>query len=300
MGTIFDIKRFAVHDGPGIRTTVFFKGCPLRCRLCHNPESQHFEKERFYRGNRCVGCDTCIETCQADAVSRKDDVITYDADLCRLCGDCAEACGLEAVELIGREIEAPELWKIIERDRIFFDESGGGVTFSGGEPLSQPEFLIKLLKLCREGGIHTTVDTSGLAEWDVIDQVRRHADLFLYDLKSMDASRHLELTRVSNEKILDNLSRLCEARANVIIRFPLIPGVNDDKASLNALGTFVASLPTKPLMEILPLHSLGQEKYERLGRESSMKGAVLPTDEMYDQAAEVLQSFDVKLILKGN
>ncbi|MFH1998984.1 MAG: glycyl-radical enzyme activating protein [Planctomycetota bacterium] len=300
MGMIFDIKRFALHDGPGIRTTVFFKGCPLRCNVCHNPESQSFRSERFFRSNRCRGCGACETACKPGAVRMHEGSPLYDSGLCLRCGACATACVSEAVEIAGWEIDSRALSDLIGRDRIFFDESGGGVTFSGGEPLSQPDFLLETLKRCKAGSLHTAVDTSGYADWKTVDLIRPYTDLFLYDLKIMDEKKHRTMTGVPNSGILDNLGRLCETQAEILIRFPLIPGINDDEENLGAMGAFIKALPFRPDVEILPLHTMGREKYARLGRKNSFPQADLSMEKRCAKAADLLQSFGLALILKGD
>lgn len=266
MGIIFDLKKFAIHDGPGIRTTVFFKGCPLSCWWCHNPEGQSFEQELMFEERKCRGCGACLQACAQGAISMADGSLSIDKESCTLCGACVEACHPEALRLIGREVTAEEVMEEIERDRIFYDSSGGGATFSGGEPLSQPEFLHSLLRACKAREIHTTVDTSGYAPWEVLREIAADADLFLYDLKLMDDGEHRKFTGVSNELILENLRLLSEAGGAIIVRVPIVPEVNDDEAAISRIGQFLASLPTSPIVDILPYHRVGTEKYRRLSR----------------------------------
>jgi pyruvate formate lyase activating enzyme len=204
-GIVFDIKKFSIHDGPGIRTTIFFKGCPLRCWWCHNPEGLTPEPELMIRANRCIRCDACLDVCPHGAISRDGDKVFTDVAKCLRCGTCVAACYAEARQIVGQEMAAAQVMAEIERDVPFYDESGGGATFSGGEPLLQPDFLCELLSACRARGIHTAVDTCGFAPWEVLDSVRKYVDLFLYDLKLMDEARHRAFTGVSNALILSNL-----------------------------------------------------------------------------------------------
>ena len=204
-GTIFDIKRYAIHDGPGIRTTVFLKGCPLQCWWCHNPEGLSEDSQRFYNADRCIGCEICMDTCPNHALAMGPDGVILEPQKCDHCFNCAQVCPTEATRKIGRSVDVSELLQVIEQDRLFYDQSGGGVTFSGGEPLSQTPFLIEMLSACGRIGFHRAVDTSGYAEPDQILAVAEHTDLFLYDLKLMDSQKHLKYTGMTNELILENL-----------------------------------------------------------------------------------------------
>ncbi len=233
-GTVFNIQRFSTHDGPGIRTTVFLKGCPLACPWCHNPESRAPELEIAFNEGRCIHCGACVRSCKAGAVENRL--------LCVLCGECVDACPTGAREIVGRVYTVDELLAEVERDRDFYQDSGGGVTFSGGEPLMQPTFLASALAACKARELHTTVDTTGFAPNATLRDVARHTDLFLYDLKLMDTERHRAYTGASNELILDNLRTLAELGSEVVIRIPLIPGITDTEENLTAIGDFVHSL----------------------------------------------------------
>jgi pyruvate formate lyase activating enzyme len=278
-GVIFDIKRYAIHDGPGIRTTVFFKGCPLACRWCHNPESQSAAAEMILRAGRCIGCKACLAACARGAISWSDAGPVTDRSKCVACGDCALACYPGAREHVGRVLSVEETMAPIERDRPFYEESGGGVTFSGGEPLAQPEFLGALLAACRAAGIHTALDTCGYAPWEVIDRIRGDVDLFLYDLKLLDDERHRELTGVSNRLILDNLRELSARGQRIVLRLPVIPGVNDDPATIDTIGAFAKSLPHLEEIDILPYNRMGIDKYARLDRPYRLAAAAPFSDE---------------------
>lgn len=264
-GIIFDIKRYAIHDGPGIRTTVFFKGCALRCAWCHNPEGLNPEKELVYLPSRCLeSCTACVTACRQEAITRRNGVLTIDRGRCRLAGDCGLACPTEALRVIGREMSVAEVIAELTKDRIFYDTSGGGVTFSGGEPLQQPEFLNALLETCRIENLPTAVDTSGHAPWEVLEMIRDKTDLFLYDLKVMGDQKHRAMTGVSNAVILENLKRLAELKKSVRVRLPLIAGWNDGAEDIRALREFLASLSDVKDISLLPYHRLGSQKYKNL------------------------------------
>ena len=275
-GIVFDIKKFSIHDGPGIRTTVFLKGCPLSCQWCHNPESQEMEPEIMLRPNRCIGCRVCINACPQGAISERDGRTITDVDRCIRCGACAEACYAEARELVGREMTVGEVMVEIEGDIAFYDESGGGVTFSGGEPLVQPDFLRDLLQACQEQEIHTTVDTCGFAPWEVLDSIRHHVDLFLYDLKLMDDARHQKYTGASNAIILANLRALVQRGHTTVLRVPIIPGINDDEANIAAIGALATELGLDA--DLLPYHATAIDKYRRMGRRYELEGVTAPDE----------------------
>jgi pyruvate formate lyase activating enzyme len=263
---IFDIKRYAVHDGPGIRTTLFFKGCPLHCWWCHNPEGISPHRELIFRPKRCLDdCRLCLETCPEGALSKPDGKnIQLDRSRCRLHAHCAEACPTGALEMVGRLMTVPEVMKEVRKDRMFYERSGGGVTFSGGEPLQQIEFLDALLTECKKDGLHTVVDTSGHAPFERFETIRRKVDLFFYDVKVMDPARHREATGVSNSLILENLRRLAETDSRIQIRVPLVTGVNDDMNHTRALADFLKELPGVRDISLLPYHSMGSQKYTNL------------------------------------
>jgi len=282
-GLVFNIMRFSLHDGPGIRTTVFLKGCCLRCWWCHNPEGQLPEPEVIYYEERCIGCGDCVRACPEGALRLAERVI-HDPGLCQRCGECVNACPTGARVLAGRWMSVPEVMTEVLKDRIFFDESGGGITVSGGEPLMQAAFVEALLSDCRARRIRTVLDTCGFADSIVIRRISEKVDLFLYDLKLMDWERHLRFTGVKYDLILRNLKMLAERGSAVIVRIPIIPGVNDDSDNMDALSGFLSSLYLRKI-DLLPYHRIGSDKYDRLHLSYRMEGVVPPTVEQMETIA---------------
>ena len=263
---IFDFKHYAINDGPGIRITVFFKGCPLSCKWCHNPESHSIQKQKMYSREKCIGCEDCVEVCAHGACVLAPEGIITNTEACVLCGKCADICPTKATVMSGRELSVDEVMAEIKKEVVFMDQSGGGVTFSGGEPLLHPELLIPLLDACKAAGIHNCVDTSGFAGTNLLLNVAQKTDLFLYDLKLMDSQRHQKFTGVSNELILKNLQSLSNTNTNIIIRIPLIKGINDDEDNIERAVEFISSLAGNSIpVELLPYHNTAARKRDRLG-----------------------------------
>lgn len=296
-GNIFDIKRYAVHDGPGIRTTVFFKGCPLCCSWCQNPEGIEREPQIMYRPERCAEtCFACIPVCDPQALSKKGKNIKIDQEKCDLCGKCEDVCVYEAMEIIGKERTVEEVVEEIEKDRIFYDQSGGGVTISGGEPFMQPEFLEVMLEELRERKIHTAVDTSGFVSPEILEKLYPKVDLFLYDIKMMDKKKHKQYTGVDNSQILENLKTLSQKEKPVVVRIPLISGVNDDEKNIADLAQFLLSLNLIQI-NILPFHKGWEKKYKRLRKERPQYDFIPPSDKKSEDIKKTLENsgFSVKI-----
>lgn len=297
-GIIFNIQRYSIHDGPGIRTTVFLKGCPLNCWWCQNPESQLSGQEMIFWGDRCIGCGACSTICPSSAIQIKNGIPITEKEKCILCGKCTEKCPALAREIIGEKLTAEEVIKELEKDLVFYEESGGGVTFSGGEPLGQSEFLEGLLNGCREKKIHTAVDTSGYISWEILNKINPKVDLFLYDLKLMDNERHKKYTGVSNEIILENLEKLSSIHNNIFIRFPVIPGINDDYQNIRKLGEFLSSLEITQV-NLLSYHYIGKDKYRRLGSAYKLAATQPPSKEKLSEVSAILRKFNLNVKLRG-
>ena len=264
MGTIFAIKKYAIHDGPNIRTTVFLKGCPLRCPWCHNPEGMSKDIVLIAHEDRCSECDSCIETCPSQSLCRQGDRILRDKNSCTLCQQCLNVCPACVYESTGWEATVGEIISELQKDILFYDQSGGGVTFSGGEPLMQSGFLLELLKCCGALGIHRVVDTSAYAETKCILEVAQETDMFLIDLKHLDSAKHRHFTGVPNDLILHNIRVLAEKGTEMCLRIPLIEGFNCDDRTIKDCGEFIAALPGNITVDLLPYHAIGAAKYRKL------------------------------------
>jgi pyruvate formate lyase activating enzyme len=270
-GFIFDIQRFSVHDGPGIRTLVFFKGCPLACLWCSNPESQRFAPELLFDASKCVACGGCVEACPYGATRVSGDGVQYDRERCAACGACAEVCPAEARTVAGRRVTAAEVVAEIVKDAPFFTNSGGGVTLGGGEPLAQADFASEILKQCRVRGIHTAIETGGHVPWPAFETILPLTDLFLYDVKHLDADAHRTQTGGDVTLILSNLERLVRSRGAVTVRVPVVPGFNDTPEDIQVIAEHVARLGLGEI-HLLPYHRLGQNKYLLAGRRYEFAG----------------------------
>lgn len=298
--TIFDIKRYSINDGPGIRVTIFFKGCPLRCQWCHNPESFSARIEKMYNASKCIGAQACVEICPYDALTLTKDGIVTDTSKCDLCGKCAEVCPTKAIEMTGYQETVDNILKEIEKERIVIDQSGGGVTFSGGEPLQHLPFLIKLLDACGKRGFHRAVDTTGFTDTKNLLEVAKRTDLFLYDLKHMDPDKHKKFTGVSNDLILNNLQELAKTGANINIRIPFIGGVNTDEENVERSAAFIAALAgEKKLVNLLPYHNIAAHKYKKLGKEYDQTELVEPTQEEISRAVEIFLRHGLEIVIGG-
>lgn len=265
---IINIARFCTDDGPGIRTTVFLKGCPLRCSWCHNPESQNTQPEILWDQKVCHSCGKCAAVCPEGAHSINNGIHSFEAALCAGCGACAKVCPTGALELSGKRLSTKEVFEEAERDLVFYSASGGGVTVSGGEPLMHPGFTAELLRLCKDAGIHTAMETSGFAAWSSWEQVLPYCDLVLFDIKETDEARHEAYTGVPLRPILENLRRLDKTGVSTLLRAPVIPGWNDREEHLLALKALKESLQGCQGLQIMPYHSMGAYKYEKLQRKN--------------------------------
>ncbi len=298
-GQIFNIQKYSIHDGPGIRTTVFLKGCPLSCIWCHNPESQSPEQQLLVYDKRCIGCGKCLEACQHGAIYMKDGKMLFDRDKCTSCGDCAGVCFPKAREMAGELVDTDHVMKQIEKDSIFYEESGGGVTFSGGEPLMQPDFLLELLKRGKAADIHTAVDTCGYASPEVLTDTSNYTDLYLYDLKLMDDEKHIKYTGVSNKLILENLQLLSRLGKRIFIRLPLMPGINDDEANIKATAEIIRTTAGVEQVNLLPYHNIAADKYSRLGKPHSLMEIKVPTQEDIELIVGKYMSYGIKVKIGG-
>ena len=277
-GTTFNVQRFSTEDGPGIRTTVFFKGCPLRCAWCHNPEGLSPHPELMWYDARCMAAQDCLQACPAGALQLTSQGIEIDRARCDPCGACVEACPAGALEVIGRTWSVEALFAEVEKDAVFYQTSGGGVTLSGGEPMMQAGFVAELCRLCHQAGLPVALDTCGVAAWSSYEALLPWLDLALYDLKIWDAARHRQATGTDNAGILDNARRIAAAGIALWIRTPVIPGYTDRPENIAALGAFIAAeLPTVRRWDLLAYTNLGEPKYRRLDRPYALAGSPLPS-----------------------
>jgi len=289
-GLVFNIQKYSIHDGPGIRTTVFLKGCPLDCWWCHNPESQSSQPQVTVVPGHCVQCGECWEVCPLHEFHPDRHLPHVDHEHCLRCGQCVAACPTGARQMIGRRMSVAEVLAEVLQDRLFYDESRGGVTISGGEPLLQLPFVRDLLAACRAEGLHTALDTCGFARAEDLLEIAALTDLFLYDLKMMDDARHRQYTGVPNELILRNLQLLSTVHQQIWIRVPIIPGVNDDAVNLDATAQFVATLRGVRQVTLLPYHELGVHKAARLGRARRLGPVDAPAPEHLERLANHFRS----------
>ncbi len=284
-GRVFDIQRFSIHDGPGIRTTVFLKGCPLRCLWCHNPEGLSPSPVISFLSEKCMACGECVRMCPNGAHHfRAGDngaasTHAYDRGRCEACGRCTITCDTRALEFVGRRMTVEEVMKEVRQDRPFYMTSGGGLTVSGGEPLAQPEFTRELLAAARDEGIHRCVETSGFASWTRFKAVLSLVDLFLFDFKETDPRRHADFTGQSNEVILENLRALYDAGAKIQLQCPIVPGFNDREEHFAGIVALIRSMPDLLGIRLLPYHPLGKTKLERFG----LRPTVCLPDEPFDR-----------------
>lgn len=294
---LFSIKRYALHDGPNIRTTVFFKGCPLSCFWCHNPEGINPKAEVIFVKDKCIGCRECLHGCPESALTVDDNGIHRDFSRCTTCLECVEICPSLAHEAVGYQSGINEVMAEIEKDRLFYEQSGGGVTFSGGEPLMQPQALLELLKRCGERGIHRAVDTTGFAPTTILVNIAKHVDLFLYDIKVMDAELHKKYTGVDNTLILKNLKVLSESGAKIQIRVPLLAGINDSDHNIRLTADFICNLKGIQGVDLLPYHHFASHKYLKLGGEYRGEQHHTPDSQCIARVTHIFKDFGLQVRL---
>lgn len=290
---IFAIKPFEIHDGDGLRTTVFFKGCPLRCKWCHNPESFSFQTEILYDADLCRHCLACTSLCNANLA--KDGTHVYARENCTVCGMCEPHCPHRAFEIVGKEMSAEEIAAEVLRDEIFLKESGGGVTFSGGEPLAQVDLCVNVAKILKERGLHLAIDTCGAVPRDAIEKILPYTDTFLFDLKAIDEEVHRFCTGISNRQILDNLLYLDSLGIPIEIRYPYVPTMNDKE--VEKIAQLVKSLKSITCVRVLGYHNYAERKYESLGKSYPLPDSPIPTKQELSTVAEVMRSHGINVLL---
>ncbi len=289
---ITNVQRFSTEDGPGIRTTVFFKGCPLRCPWCHNPEGLSREPELAFSEVKCIGCNECVKVCKVGAPVPGGP----GCEKCEACFACAEACPSTAREVIGREYSVGKLFDEVKRDEVFYEKSGGGVTASGGEAMVYPGFLAELFRRLREAGINTALDTSAVVGGEALAEVLENTDLILLDLKIMDEERHKEVVGASLKRIIENIARIDSAGIPIVIRVPVVPGFSDDDDNMEKIAEFAKGLKNLESVELLSFHQLGEAKYRKLGKPYSLAGLKPPPKERMEALADILRRHGIEKV----
>ena len=294
-GIVFDIQRCSLHDGPGIRTTVFLKGCNLRCEWCHNPESFDTKPQLWLNLRNCTGCGACVEICPSGAMHKSavEPLERFSPELCKNCFACAEVCPSRCLSVKGEEMAAEAVIETVLRDKHYYDTTGGGVTFSGGEPFLQPEFLTELLKLCKRNNLNTAVETALNIKWETIEPVRPDIDLFLVDIKAVTEALHKKITGVSNERILENIQRLSQTDSTVIIRVPVVPGVNESIEELEKIAGFMRSCGLDKV-ELLSFHKLAGHKYDSLAIPYKAADFGVPDSSKISEYYKIFEAFGIR------
>jgi pyruvate formate lyase activating enzyme len=301
-GIVFNIQHYSIHDGPGIRTTVFLNGCPLRCFWCQNPESQSLKPQIFYMEERCTACGKCRDVCPQKAIEIVGDKAKTNRTICTGCGICTEACPNEARTIMGTIMTPEEVFNDVNSDAIFYETSGGGVTISGGDPVAQPDFTMAILKLCKDAGLHNAIETSGFTKWDVLSKIIKNVDMVLYDFKQMNDEQHRKYTGVSNLPILENIKRIDKEYPSIklVARLPVITGYNDSKENIRRTAEFI-SRELKPGIKVhlLPYHKLGNTKYERMEMTGRIIDIVPPSQEHMEELLEIILGFGLDGVIGG-
>lgn len=295
---VCEIQRYAIHDGPGIRTLVFLKGCPLKCLWCSNPETQKKENELYYSIEKCLLCGNCVKVCSKNALTKTEKGIKINRELCDGCGLCTNACPASALELVGEIISVERVFEEIIKDEMFYKQSGGGITISGGEVLANSAFALELLKICKDNYVNTAIETSGYGSFENLKQLSRYTDIILYDIKHTDNGMHQRFTGVSNRLILENIKKLSAIHNNIIIRVPLIPNINDDEENIKNTAKLALECSIKEI-HLLPYHSLGVDKYRRLQREYELKDLKKQDKAYIEKLKQLVEEFGIKCIIGG-
>lgn len=293
-GFIFNTQKFSIHDGQGIRTLLFMKGCPLKCKWCCNPESQLFTEDILFIRNKCIGCGYCIKACPKNAISEDD--FSIDRSKCDSCGKCTEVCYANSKKVAGKWITKREVLEELEKDRIVFTNTNGGITIGGGEPICQPEFVESLLRDARQLSLTTAMESSGYGEWDKIKGIYPHLDELFMDLKCMDSEKHKYLTGVGNELILENAKKIAALGTDITFRIPLIPGANDSKENVEETALFVKELGDNAKLELLAYHRLGEDKFEWMDLEYEMKGTEVPEETVKQELEDFIESLGCQVV----
>ena len=304
-GHIYNIQRFSVHDGPGIRTTVFLKGCPLKCKWCHNPESQTNKSVLMYNAKKCIGCYDCISKCPNAALTKELDIsgaatgqLHIERNRCISCGTCSKVCPAGAVDLLGRPMTVEEIMTEVRKDDAFYKSSGGGITLSGGEPFHQSAFTLELVKALKQEKYHVVLDTSGHVDFNVLKRFIGLVDLFLYDVKHVDQKKHLKYTGVNNTLILRNLKKLSRNGSRIWARIPLIPSYNDGETDLHEIAYSISDLRVEKVC-VLPYHGIASGKYMQLDQKYEMAGMKSPSQSDIDRAESILENYGLKVQIGG-
>ncbi|MCL6087492.1 MAG: glycyl-radical enzyme activating protein [Actinobacteria bacterium] len=299
-GNIFNIDRYAVHDGPGIRTNIYLKGCPLRCLWCCNPEGQKQGKEVIKYADKCISCGQCESVCKDGAIKRVNDDYVFNKNLCTSCLKCVDVCPSGSMAYYGKIVTSKEIVDLCKKDKQYYERSGGGITLSGGEPTQQYEFSAEVLYLCKEDGIGTAIETCGFSSWENYNKVLEFTDYVLFDLKSLNETKHKKFTGVSNDLILLNLKKTIEAKKKIFIRLPLIPGLNDSIDEIKEIGQYLKELDGTILeVNLLPYHEYGVNKYKDLQIDYSLKNIKVRPAKYYDMLKYELEKYDLKVKIGG-